>query len=258
MIAPKPIADDTGRAAQHPLDEGGQPVSALFELLPHVVRTLRREPALAITLVYLLVAMAGIFYDYSFYRQFDVPVLTLSQISDFLVAGIQQPMAIVLVVSTFPLCWLFDRINLWGRRRRAAEGARLKAMPRLNWWQRRRLAFIVGMNEQRGYMRVMYAVIIVAYAWTFVSAYAGYRADAVKNGEAPAVLVWLNGASGPLGTAPQARLNWTYLGAISQYVFLYDPAMKRAAILPVNGIARIEPIPSPEKPGGHVVVAPIL
>lgn len=81
-----------------------QPASPLLELLPHILRTLQREPALAITLIYAFVAMAGIFYNFSFYRRFDIPVLTLSQIGDFLVAGIQQPMALVLVASTFPLC----------------------------------------------------------------------------------------------------------------------------------------------------------
>jgi len=241
--------------ASRPTADAEQPVSALFEVLPHVLRTLRREPALVITLTYVLVAMAGIFYDYAFYRQFDIPALSLSQISDFLGAGIQQPMAIVLVLSTFPLCWLFDRINIRGRRRRAAEGLRLKAAPSLNGWQRWRLAFIVGMNEQRGYMRAVYLLIIVAYAWTFVSNYAGHRAEAVKRGDALEVEIRMNDGSA-LRTWSDGAKPWLYLGAISQYVFVYDRAAGRAAILPTNAIAAIEPIPGPpEKPG--LVVAPI-
>lgn len=231
-----------------------QPVSALFEIMPHVLRTLRREPALVITLVYLLVAMAGIFYDYAYYRQFGIPVLSLSQISDFLAAGIQEPIAIVLVLSTFPICWLFDRINIWGRRRRAAEGERLKAMAAPSWWQRRRLAFIVGMNERRTYMRMVYLLVIVAYAWTFVSNYAAHKAEAVKRGEGLKVEVRMNDGS---SLAAGGGKSWLYLGAISQYVFVYDRDARRARILPTNAIAVIEPIPGPDqKPG--VVVAPIL
>jgi hypothetical protein len=246
-------APTIGRTSSQP--ETGQPVSALFEVLPHVLRTLRREPALVITLTYLLVAMAGIFYDHAFYRQFDIPVLSLSQISDFLGAGIQEPIAIVLVLSTFPLCWLFDRINIRGRRRRAAEGERLKALPAPSWWQQRRLAFIVGMNERRGYLRFMYVLIIVAYAWTFVSSYAGHRADAVKRGEGLEVEIRMNDGSA-LRTAAGGAKPWLYLGAISQYVFLYDRGAGRSTILPTNAIAAIEPIPGPPaKPG--VVVAPI-
>ncbi len=220
-----------------------------------MLRTLRREPALVITMTYLLVAMAGIFYDYSFYRQFDIPVLSLSQISDFLGAGIQEPIAIVLVLSTFPLCWLFDRINIHGRRRRAAEGERLKALPKPSWWQQRRLAFIVGMNERRGYMRFLYVVIIVAYAWTFVSSYARHRAEGVRAGDALEVEVRMNDGA-PLETPSGGRKPWLYLGAISQYVFVYDRDRGRARILPTNAIAAIEPIPGPASDSG-VVVAPI-
>ena len=43
-----------------------QPPSALLDLLPHFLDTLKREPALAISITYLLVAMAGIFYDVAF------------------------------------------------------------------------------------------------------------------------------------------------------------------------------------------------
>jgi hypothetical protein len=241
-------------SASRPADAIEEPVSALFEVLPHVLRTLRREPALVITLTYLLVAMAGIFYDYAFYRQFAIPALSLSQISDFLAAGIQEPIAIVLVLSTFPLCWVFDRINLWGRRRRAAEGARLKAVPALTWWQRRRLAFIVAMNERRGYMRLVYALVVVTYAWSFVSIYAGQRAQAVKRGEALEVRVQLTDGS-PLLTR-SVQKPWLYLGAISQYVFVYDRDAARAEIVPVNAISRIEPVPGAGTKSG-LVVAPI-
>lgn len=241
--APPPIS---GKSSQ-------EPVSALFELMPHVLRTLRREPALVITLVYLLVAMAGIFYDHAYYRQFDIPVLSLSQISDFLAAGIQEPIAIVLVLSTFPICWLFDRINLWGRKRRAAEGERLRATPSPTWWQRRRLAFIDGMNEKRSYMRLVYALVIVAYAWTFVSNYAAQRAAAVKRGEGLEVEVRMNDGS---ALAAGGGKPWLYLGAISQYVFVYDRDGAKAMILPTNAIASIAPIPGPDHDSG-LMVAPI-
>lgn len=231
------------------------PVSALFEMLPHILRTLRREPALAISLTYLLVAMAGIFYDFSFYERFDVPILTLSQIGDFLVAGVQQPMALVLVISTFPLCWVFDRINLRGRRRRAAEILRLRAQPRLSQWQSGRLSLIEWMNGRRWYTQIVYVVVVVAYGWTFVGLYAKDRAEAVKRGEAGEVRVWMNGASEPL--APAGSTNWTYLGAIGSYVFVYDRDGGKAAILPVNGVARIEPLPRPDSGKGNVMVAPI-
>lgn len=229
--------------------------SALLNLLPHVLQTLKREPALAITFAYLFVAMAGIFYNFSFYQKFGIPVLTLSQISDFLVAGIQQPMALVLVLSTFPICWIFDRINLRSRRKHIAERARLHAAQELSWWQRARLVFLEWRVEQRWYTQLSYVAVVVIYGWTFVALYAQYRAAAVKRGEAAEVRIWLNGEAQAL--APGKSQAWIYLGAVANYVFVYDREGGRAEVLPVNAIARIEPAASPESGSSLPMVAPI-
>jgi hypothetical protein len=226
--------------------------SALVGLFPHFLETLRREPALAISLTYLFVAMAGIFYDDAFYKKFDIPVLSLAEIGDFLTAGIQQPIALVLVATTFPLCWVFDRINMRHRRkqRRALEGLRALSAP--SWYQRLRLRYLVWRVEQVWYTRLSYLAVVVAYGWMFVSFYAEYRAAAVKQGEAAEVRVWLNEETPAADPRPAKR----YLGAISNYVFIYDPETARSSILPVESIIRIEPVPRPAgKPG--VVVAPI-
>src|SRR5689334_5572837 len=116
--------------------------SVLVNLLPHAWQTFRREPALAITLSYLLVAMAGIFYNYRFYARFGIPILSLSQIGDFLVAGIQRPMALVLVLSTFPLCWLLDRLSALRRRRRAVRRRELLEQGAPSAWHKLRLRML--------------------------------------------------------------------------------------------------------------------
>jgi len=234
------------------LDE--RPVSPLLGLLPHFLDTLKHEPALAISLTYLLVAMAGIFYDVSFYKKFDIPVLSLTQLGDFLTAGIQQPMALVLVASTFPICWIFDRINMRYRRKQRVEAARLRALPSPSWLDRIKLYLVCWRSEQVWVTRLGYVGVILAYGWLFVGLYADYRASEVKSGDAAEVRVWLNGEGHELaasGTHP-----WVYLGAIANYVFVYDREGARSAILPANAVARIEPIPAPpDKP--RLLVAPI-
>ena len=42
---------------------------------------------------------------------------------------------------------------------------------------------------------------------------------------------------------------WGYLGAVSNYVFVYDSVAKRAMILPGNAVARIQPGAVKGKPG---------
>ncbi|MDR3386428.1 MAG: hypothetical protein P4L92_05195 [Rudaea sp.] len=229
--------------------------SVLLNVLPHILDTLKREPALAITFCYLLVAMAGIFYNYSFYAKFGIPALSLSQIGDFLVAGIQQPMAIVLVVSTFPLCWLIDKINATFRRRRIMQRDRLRSLPRLTWLQRIRLFLLNLRIDHSWYMGLVYAVAIVGYGWMFVGTYATHRASAVKRGDAAQVNVWLNGDAA--GLQAKSGTAWTYLGAVANYVFVYDPADRRAVMLPVNAIARIEPARMSPGAVSPIPVAPI-
>lgn len=241
------VVDDAARAAAVGKGASAQH-SALQAVLPHILNSFKREPALALTACYLFIALAGIYYDHFFYqRGFNIPVLTLSQVGDFLVAGLQQPMALVLLVSTLPLCWLFDLINQRGRRRRAAKIAMLEALPALLWWKSRRLRFMRWHNSSMWMIQLVYVLVVVGYGSVFVGIYAKYRAGVVRSGDVPRVAIQLNGESASLPAADPK--GWGYLGAVSNYVFLYDPVAKRALVLPVNAIQRIRPesvAPKPE------------
>lgn len=214
-------------------DEGGSP---LWRLLPHILQTLQREPALVGTLAYVLVALAGIFYSHSFYRKFDIPILGLSQISDFLVAGIQEPVALGLVLSTFLLCWVFDWVGTRYRRHMISRRSRLLQAPSSSLWHRLRLRMINSQITKDWHEQAAYLLVVVLYGWAFVSVFANYRADAVKRGDAAEVKVWLSGEEAGPGQT------WTWLGAVSNYVFVYDPASARSQILPVESIVRMEPL----------------
>jgi hypothetical protein len=230
------------------------PASALLGLLPHFLDTMRREPAVAITLTYALVAMAGIFYDVSFYRKFDIPVLSLAQVSDFLTAGIQQPVALVLVATTFPICWAFDQLSIRYRRKQLRRYETLRALARPSRYARFRLRYLGWRVGQTWFTRLSYLLVVLSYGWTFVGSYADYRADQVKSGNTAETRVWLNGEAAPLRNS--ASELWTYLGAISNYVFVYDRAAARVSIVPVNAIARLEPVPQAAKTGQAVAPAP--
>jgi hypothetical protein len=248
-VAPAAAEAERARPAAVPSEHD----SVLDTIAPHIFQTLLREPALAITLGYLFVAMAGIFYNYTFYRHFGVPVLTLSQVGDFLVAGIQQPMAILLVLSTFPIIWLIDRFNLDRRRRRVARRELLLKSGRDSTWIRFRIRTL--RSPPRWFTALAFLVLVFLYGWTFVRIYAAHRAEAVENGEAPMVNIWLSGQAEPLRSkAP----GWTYLGAVSNYLFVYDHDAARAQILPVNNVARMEPAPIVRHAPDHsIIIAPI-
>ncbi len=217
--------------------------SALDDILPHLLRALRREPALALSIGYLLVVGVGIFYNVSFYRKFDIPILTLSQIGDFLVAGIQQPVAIVLVLSTFPLCWVFDRWNMRYRSRLLQRSGRLRALENPSRWQRLRLRLADWSLGQPHQELFAYLLIIPLYGWAFVSMYAQHRAEAVRKGETAVVRVWL---ATPMDDLEQGR-HYMWLGTTGSYVFVYDREAGRSVVFPVENVQRIEPLPRPAR-----------
>ena len=231
--------------------------SVLAAVLPHILRAFRREPALALTVAYVMVALAGIYYDYSFYQHgFGIPVLSLVQIGDYLVAGLQKPLAIALVLVTLPICWLLDKLYVWARRREFSRRTKLRALSRRHWWQALYLRYLDWhLSGHRG-IRLVYVLVICLYGWTFVNSYAIYNAAMVKRGDVTQVAVRLVGAAADM-PASKAR-TWGYLGAVSNYVFLYDPATRQPLIVPVNAIASIRPpvAPKPAADWGAVVVAP--
>lgn len=241
-------ANAAGGEADGPDATSDAPQSALYALLPHILDTFRREPALALTAAYLVVALAGIFYDYSFFEGgFGIPVLTLSQVGDFLVAGLQNPIAIALMLSTFPVCWLYDRINLRSRRRRQRTIEALRARPRRSRWSSFRLRFLTWHQSAHWPMQLTYLVVVVLYGWMFVGVYAHHRVDAVRHGDVPRVAVRLAGQTADLAATDPA--GWGYLGAVSNYVFIYDPKAGRAMALPVNAIEQIRPEAVKANPG---------
>ncbi|HEX7324103.1 MAG TPA: hypothetical protein VF292_01960 [Rhodanobacteraceae bacterium] len=231
--------DDARRAAPR-TEDSPQSYSALQAVLPHVLATFKREPALALTACYLFIALAGIYFAHYFYqRGFGIPVLTLSQVGDFLVAGLQQPMALVLLVSTLPLCWVFDLLNQRTRRKRAAKIATLEALPKRSWWQARRLRYLRWRNNSMWMIQLVYVIVVVGYGSVFIGVYAQYRAGEVRHGDVPRVVIRLNGE--PANLPAVDPKGWGYLGAVSNYVFVYDPVAKRALVLPVNAIERMQP-----------------
>lgn len=229
--------------------------SALALVLPHVLDTFRRDPALALTLAYLMASLAGIYYDYAFYQKgFGIPVLSLAQIGDYLVAGLQQPVAIALVVATLPLCWLMDIVSTWYHRRDAARRDRLRALPRLRRWQALHLRYLDWYLDNLWTMHFAYLLVVFVYGWIFVGLYARHRVAAVQRGGVAAVTVRLTGAAS--NTAANEVPTWSYLGAVSNYVFLYDLAQRRPLVVPVNAVASLHPPLAARPTSGSDPVAP--
>ncbi|HEX7917226.1 hypothetical protein, partial [Rudaea sp.] len=89
-------------------------------------------------------------------------------------------------------------------------------------------------------LQAAYFFVIVLYGWNFVTIYASFQAERARSGKAAQVRVRLNGADADLVASKSP--SWTWLGAVSNYVFVYDAAAKQSLVLPTNNILRIEPV----------------
>lgn len=225
-------------------------------LVLQFVQRVRREPALLFTTAYLLLSMLGLWCSYWFYRGFRLPVLDYLQASDFLVAGVRDPVyALVLLVGVAIVL-----LVSWPETLRLRNPARVRALcARHRGW---RLLFTPSAltSWQSTGLRPLTAMV-AAVGLTMVAGSALYvssRAQAIRQDDAGnPVLVQFSGQ--PSTALRPARL----LGTSSAFVFLWWPDQQRAEAVPIATIARLqapslrhEAAVAPAGPAGAVQAAP--
>ena len=68
-----------------------------------VLKFTTSHPGLAVFLIYSTVAIAGFIYLITFYSRFDLKVMDYLEIGDILVAGIKDPMVMLMVLGAFSM-----------------------------------------------------------------------------------------------------------------------------------------------------------
>jgi len=61
-----------------------------------IAKLSREHPSLVFALCYLLASSIGVIYSYFFYNEFDLNIVKFVDLSDFLLASIQEPISILL------------------------------------------------------------------------------------------------------------------------------------------------------------------
>lgn len=199
-----------------------------------VWRRLRRESSLMVTVAYLFVSFIGLWSNYWFYRGFGLPILEYMQASDYLVAGLRDPVYAFLLLSSLLLVLLVSWPDTFRRR----HPERVEAYRR-KWWGRLVFSNLRGLGW-KGIGLAHETGIVFAVFWGVVWASATYvagKAQDIREGRAGhAVRVTLAGESASL---PQtARL----LGSSSAFVFLWWPQQRVAEAVPIEGIGRLQSV----------------
>lgn len=191
----------------------------------------RREPMLLVTSSYLFVSIIGLLDSYQFYSKFQLPILEYMQGGDYFVAGLRHPFYLVLLLWTL----LVGMLALWPERWRQRNPHRIADVER-RWWGRiflpRRSDWWVYFGLHPETMAVVSGLVVMLGAlWSYSTG----RADAILAGAGNAVVVHVNDQRGTLAG------EWRLLGTSTAFVFLWDTKDGRAAVVPLESIATMQP-----------------
>ena len=178
-------------------------------------RMIRDHPSLLLTLVYLLISAIGVIYSYFFYREFGINIIKFVDLSDFLLASIQEPISIAIFfgVSLFTLLmYLFD---FWVR----------KKFPGYGRW-------VVNKAAAKYTDPIIPTLLILGFVTWYVSNYAISNANAIKAGDIDEYTVKFSEM--PAQT-PESSL--ALIGSTNRFSYFYNLENEQTLVVPHENIA---------------------
>jgi hypothetical protein len=192
-----------------------------------VVRFFHQHPGLVISLFYVLLTACGLFYSASFYREFDISILKLANISDVLTVGLSEPAAIIVFAGGLVVALFTDYF------------AKLQNDSYFKWKDRpksfrRWLSVTLYSPKFNKYTLLWLVVIFFLYGEFLVSKYAVYQAGEIKQGVGTPVQLHMS-------SEPDTSEGCLLLGSTSNFFLCYSLENAQAVVLPIEGIAKITP-----------------
>ncbi|MFT4939291.1 MAG: hypothetical protein ACI88A_002331 [Paraglaciecola sp.] len=198
--------------------------------LAEVLKLTTRHPGLAVFLVYATIAIAGFMYLVTFYSHFDLEVTVYLEIGDILVAGIKDPMVMLMVAGAFSMVlfiWVIVYIQA----------------PLSAWLDRkfdkgilRFIPYIAGVKSVRSFWWTAF-VILSVYFFMFIGVHSQNKAQSIIEQKSALILVDSAATAG-------SSDDYSLLGTSINYVFLYNHQTKHTLILPLESINSLAPVSS--------------
>jgi hypothetical protein len=190
---------------------------------------LRRNPGLTLTALYLFASVVGVFFHFLLLRRFGFNVLEFSETTDFLMVVVREPLTVALALLGVVFYVVYIGAANW-------VGALVQGrFPRLKWSLEKRRKHLEDIRRIAPWLQVSF---IGVYALVFVMVYSKWRANRIKDGDFRPMIVDYKTDS-PLADGTFRAKNLALLGTTSRFLFFYDPATKRADVVPLDSIARL-------------------
>jgi hypothetical protein len=196
------------------------------------------NPTLVLSLLYLYVTALGIFYSAALYTRFGINIFDYSEISDFLLAALKNPWALVpagilvfgvLVARAYETLLLPARPRSNNGRDAAEAPAELRRRKELERYHARSYILV---------QVIVYATVFVLFSLVTPYLLAGFKASSIKDGETAAVDVRYRSFSGSAGQVTEPGL--ALIGATQKVIFFYDVDDERTLVVPQAQLVSIE------------------
>jgi len=196
--------------------------------LTDIFRFVSTHPGLTVFLVYATIAIAGFIYLITFYAHFDLKVTVYLEVTDILVAGIKDPMVMLMVAGAFSmvlLVWTIVYIqapfSAWLERK--FDKGFFKFIP-----------YIAGFKGARSFWWTAF-VILTIYFYMFIGLHSKNKAEMILKNKQELILL---DADATVNSSDQHSL----LGTSINYVFLYNHQKKNTLIVPLESIRSLQPV----------------
>ena len=185
----------------------------------------REHPGLVLSISYALLTLCGILYSASFYREFDLAILKLANVSDLLIAGLSEPAALLMFVGGLLVALSADYFTQFTHQ----VQARWREKPKS--FKRTLMMMMVYTPKKSEHVMLMVIGIFILYAYVFVSLFAEWHSERIKQGYGNKIMV----TSSVLGDEPQKL---TLLGSTTNFLLTYNPEGDQVAVIPLDNVAK--------------------
>lgn len=213
-------------------EAAGAPAPGVAPYRPWVRRLVQDHPGALLTVLYLVLTSVGLVYTYAYYARFRVNVLDYADTSDFLLAALREPLAILLALLPALAILVIVRVHRVVLPRSARYQAFFERREAVN--ERRYYRHLGGRAR---YLDVSNTLLVVSYAGLFTLFYGRGSARRVKQGDGTRVRVVLVAGDAAIHTAG-ARAPML-VGTTARYVFLYVPEQDSTYVVPTENVALI-------------------
>ena len=190
---------------------------------------LRQHPGAVLSISYALLTICGVLYSMRFYREFDIAIMKLANVSDLLIAGLSEPAALLMFLGGILMGVSFDLLSQYTHKVQEKWRQKPKGI-------KRTIVLSMSYTPKRSEMVMVWALtIFVMYAYLFVSGYAVRQADQVKLGHGNKIL--LN--SDLFESKPVERM---LLGSTAEFLIVYDIESELASVMHVENVNNLSPI----------------